>query len=143
MPPIGRVVTVLRRYDRYTLRAAWWAGVRLRALRRELPSQGLEAHVPPPPELPGHALRGVTGLAVVARATCLERSMLLQRWFAEHGRPYPILVGVAITGDEGFRAHAWLEGFDPDPEAYEVMTTIDAPAPIGSTGFLATETRAR
>jgi hypothetical protein len=140
---LRRVGIVLRRYDRHTRRAAWWAGVRLRALRRELPAHGLEAFVPPPPALPPHALRGVTGLAVVARASCLERSLLLQRWLAEHGRPYPMLVGVALTGEEGFRAHAWLEGFDPDPEAYEVMTTVAAPTPLGSNPFLARGVRAR
>lgn len=41
------------------------------------------------------------------RATCLERSLVLQRWDADHGRRVAIVVGVT---HRPFRAHAWLEG---------------------------------
>jgi hypothetical protein len=46
----------------------------------------------------------------LARATCLVRSAVLQRWDADHGRPLPLLVGVARNGDGRIEAHAWLDG---------------------------------
>lgn len=39
---------------------------------------------------------------------------MLQAWEAAHGRRRDLVVG--ITGPDGFRAHAWLEG-DPVPSA--------------------------
>ena len=126
---LRRALGLLRRLDRATVRAAWWAARALRALRRDLPSEGLGVAVAPPPPLPKHAIVGVTGLTVFARATCLERSLLLQRWLAEHGGDPTLLVGVANSAGEGFRAHAWLPGFDPEPEEFSVLATVPAPAP--------------
>jgi hypothetical protein len=46
--------------------------------------------------------------------TCLVNSIVVQAWEAAHGRRRDLVIG--ITGLDGFRAHAWLEG-DPVPEA--------------------------
>ncbi|HVE97920.1 MAG TPA: lasso peptide biosynthesis B2 protein [Mycobacteriales bacterium] len=40
-------------------------------------------------------------------ATCLERSLVLQRWESDHGRRVDVVVGVRRRP---FRAHAWLDG---------------------------------
>jgi hypothetical protein len=61
---------------------------------------------------------------MVARATCLERALILQSWLATHGRPYPVAVGVALGG--GFEAHAWLEGYDLTDGRYELLTRVAA-----------------
>ncbi len=49
-------------------------------------------------------------VAVLARtrATCLVQSIVLQRWFADHGQPFDVVIGVTAPSD-GFRAHAWLD----------------------------------
>jgi hypothetical protein len=125
-----RALWLIRAIDLATLRAAWWAASQLRPLRKDLRADGLAVEVPPPPRLPQHAVRGVTGFSAVAHATCLERSFLLQRWLAEHDRPHSIAVGVAGPSDSEFRAHAWVVGFDPDPDAYTVLTSVSAPEPV-------------
>jgi hypothetical protein len=120
-------ISALRQLDLATLRAIWWTARTLRNLRRRLPEEGLDARVPPPPPVPDHAIRGVSGLlAKVARASCLERALILQSWLASHGRPYTIAVGVAVDG--GFAAHAWLEGYDRTDGRYELLTRVPADA---------------
>ena len=41
--------------------------------------------------------------------TCLERALVLQRWYLAQGRRKAVLVGVTAPSS-GFKAHAWLEG---------------------------------
>ena len=50
-------------------------------------------------------------LAVLDRGpdTCLTRALVLQRWYASHGRRHDVVIGVAGPGTE-FEAHAWLDG---------------------------------
>jgi hypothetical protein len=101
-----------RRLDLATLRAAWWAHRAAAATRRSLRSQGLNGtRVAPPPALPDHARRGAASVLHRTRASCLERSMVLQAWDTAHGRRRDLVVGVTGPG-QAFRAHAWLEG-DP------------------------------
>ena len=95
--------------DPQVLRAAVWSVRALRSVRHQLGSRPLaEVFVPRPPALPRRAGRGV--LAVLRRQdpTCLERSLVLQRWLAGQGQPRAVVVGVSAPDD--FRAHAWLEG---------------------------------
>ena len=122
-----QVVRALRHADLATLRAAIWAGRALREVRGALPSDGLDVVVRPPPELPQHAVRGIKAVVWLSRATCLERSLLLQRWLAAHGAPHPLVVGTSIA--KGFEAHAWVRGVDEEPDGYEVLTTVH---PAGS-----------
>lgn len=103
----------LRRIDLPTLRAALWTLRALRTVRTQLRRGTIEGvRVPAPPPLSEAEVRGV--LAVLRRRpnTCLERSLVLQRWVARFDRAPDIVVGVASPSD-GFRAHAWLEG-EPD-----------------------------
>ena len=119
------MIRAVRRLDVATLRAIWWAAVSLRSLRRRLPREGLDAHVAPPPPLPAHAVRGVTALLTrVGRASCLERSLILQAWLARHGRRHPVVIGVAVAG--GFEAHAWLDGYDAVDARFAPLTRVDA-----------------
>jgi Transglutaminase-like superfamily len=46
------------------------------------------------------------------RESCLVNAIVVQAWDSAHGRTRDLVVGV--TGPDGFRAHAWLEG-DPEP----------------------------
>ena len=124
---VRRLAYLLRRLDLPTLRAAWWAARAMRRLRRDLRSLGLRARVPVPPPLPADAVRGVRGIADLSHATCLERSLLLQRWLVAHGQAHDVLVGVGPSARD-FEAHAWIEGYDPDEAGagFEVLTRVPA-----------------
>lgn len=123
MPAIGArlhgVRTVARRrLDRVLqvrgadLVALWWAWRALRAVRRDLPADGVRTAVAAPKAgLRPDALAEIEALLRWRKATCLQRTLVVQRWLAAHGRPVDIAVGVG-TQDNAFAAHAWLPGFD-------------------------------
>ena len=48
-------------------------------------------------------------------ASCLERSVVLQRWHAAHGRPLDVVIGVKLPVSD-FLAHAWLDGEPAPPD---------------------------
>jgi hypothetical protein len=110
-----------------TLRAAWWAVFALRRLRSEISERGLEIRVAAPPELASDGLRAVEAALRRQHATCLERSLIIQRWLIAHGSSYEVLIG--ISGDaDGIEAHAWLDRYDPatQGEGFRVLTRIAA-----------------
>ena len=103
---MSRVATL----DRSALRGAWWALRAVRGVRRDLRARPLDAvRVPVPRGLPPRAGRGVFAVLRRLEPTCLERSLVLQRWLAAHGDERTVVIGVTAPTDE-FRAHAWLEG---------------------------------
>jgi hypothetical protein len=96
-----------------TLRAALWTWTVVRSTRRALRREPFGAvAVPPPPALPSSAFRGVRVVLRRQDPTCLERSLVLQRWLASHGDLRDVIIGVSAPS-EGFAAHAWLEGETP------------------------------
>jgi hypothetical protein len=106
-----------RRLDPQALRSAWWATGALTHARRALARGELDGIVlAPPPRLPSAAERGVQAVLRRRSATCLERSLVLQRWHAAHGQRRDVVIGVngALAG---FRAHAWLDGEQLPPDA--------------------------
>lgn len=98
-----------RRVSTTSLRAAAWALRALLATRWALRRKGLEATVPPPPALPPDARRGVMFVLRHAAPTCLERSLVLQRWLSSQGVARDVVIGVS-GGRASFAAHAWLDG---------------------------------
>ena len=85
--------------DPPVLAAAGWALLAHTVTRRGLRRAGLEAPVPaPPPGLPDRRIRGVAVMLSRRGATCLERSLVLQRWLAAHGSAADVLIGVARPG---------------------------------------------
>jgi hypothetical protein len=64
------------------------------------------------------------------QATCLERSLVLQRWLAAHGDRRDLVIGVKAPGEE-FGAHAWLEGEPPTDGISEFTELLRRPAPEG------------
>ena len=99
-----------RRIDYPTLRAALWTLRALWVTRLQLRRGVIEGvRVPSPPKLPETAIRGVRAVLRRRPNTCLERSLVLQRWAARFGSAPDVVVG--ITGPaSSFRAHAWLDG---------------------------------
>jgi hypothetical protein len=85
----------------------------LRIVRKELPAGRWESIVlPRVPRLPGSAKRGVEAVLRRTGASCLPRAIVRQAWFAAHGSPRDLVVGVT-SPSAGFEAHAWLEGDAP------------------------------
>ena len=112
-----------RRLDTQALRAAWWAARALGRVRRELKSRDIEeVKVAAPPGLAPQALRGVEAVLRRSPNSCLERSLVLQRWHAEHGRPLDVVIGVTAPA-AGFRAHAWLDG-DPASHQFDELMRL-------------------
>jgi hypothetical protein len=113
----GSLRVASRRLDPHALRAAWWANHALTNARRALARRELEEIVlATPPRLPATAERGVQAVLRRRSATCLERSLVLQRWHAAHGDRRDVVIGVnGATAD--FSAHAWLDGEQLPPEA--------------------------
>jgi Transglutaminase-like superfamily len=106
--PLAR--TIRRRFDPQALRAAWWALRALGRTRRQLRAGKLEDVVlAAPPALGPSADHGVNAVLRRARGTCLERSLVLQRWLAARGDARDVVIGVSAPAT-GFRAHAWLDG---------------------------------
>jgi hypothetical protein len=91
---------------------AAWTWTQARRLPEALSRRGIDAIATIEPSPPAAAVHRSTVSAVLrlAGTTCLVRSAVLQRWDADHGRPRPLVVGVAREHEGGFEAHAWLEG---------------------------------
>ena len=126
----------MRRFHPANLRAAWWAFRTASRTRRLLTERGLDAAVasPPPPALPVEAGRGVRAALRRRRESCLVNSIVLQAWEAAHGCDRDLVIG--ITGPNGFRAHAWLEG---DPHADDSGVAAFELNPNGALSQFATD----
>jgi hypothetical protein len=88
-----------------------WAYRAHRRVQRDL-RDGVSAPrvAPPPPSIPDRAARGVVNVLEARRASCLERSLVLQAWIGAHSGDAPdVVIGVRKSGDD-VKAHAWLDG---------------------------------
>ena len=117
--------TALRKVWHVILAFTW--GVRsVRIARTKLRAGALAVMLPAPPAISVTGVRGVRLAARVLRASCLERSLVLQRWYLQQGREIDVLIGVARDGDATL-AHAWLEGEEwRNGRAYVEMTRVPA-----------------
>lgn len=110
----GALSQVRRRLDIHAWRAGWWTSRSLGKTRKRLARGELaEISLAPPPALPAEAEFGVHAVLRRRSASCLERSLVLQRWHAAHGRPVDVVIGVKAPVSD-FLAHAWLDG-EPAP----------------------------
>lgn len=109
-----------RRPTLVDVRVTWWAHRALRRVRRDLPRRGLEASAEPPSALSLTSTSRVEGVLRVERATCLERSLVLQRWLRSHDHEHAVVIGVVAPGED-FAAHAWLQGYDPGHEGEDFV----------------------
>jgi hypothetical protein len=101
---------MIRRLDLPTLRAAFWTLRALRVTRHQLRRGSIEGvEIPSPPPLPGTAIRGVKAVLRRLPNSCLERSLILQRWLRKFGSAPDVVVGVSGP-TPAFKAHAWLDG---------------------------------
>jgi hypothetical protein len=73
------------------------------------------------------ATRGVRVALRMCKATCLERSLVLQRWYGDHDEPVEVVIGVGAPGEQ-FGAHAWLER-PGELTQFEYAELLRRPAP--------------
>ncbi len=76
-----------------------------------MPTQAIRLPAPASDQ-PG-AANGVHRALARLPASCLERSLIRQRWHAARGHPRDLVIGRGPVADYG--AHAWLDGDLPDP----------------------------
>lgn len=86
----------------------------------------------PPPTTRRGSLRGARFALRRDRASCLERSLLIQRWYASHGIALDVIVGVrlpsASNDDREPTAHAWVEHWDADcSDRFAEIRRVHAP----------------
>ncbi|MFF5174518.1 lasso peptide biosynthesis B2 protein [Micromonospora sp. NPDC000089] len=129
-PPAGAraVLRLVRRGRLPALRTAFWTARTVRLARRQLARRGLnDVRLPSPPAVAGRH-RGVV-VAALRRtgANCIERSLVLQRWYAGQRIARTVVIGVTAPS-AGFHAHAWLEG-DSDAEREAMVELLRRPAP--------------
>jgi Transglutaminase-like superfamily len=106
----------------HDLRMGLWATLEARRLRRVLAREGIRVAVRRPPRrMSRNAGRVVVLASRLARASCLERSLLRQAWLRVRGTERDVVIGVRSTGE--FEAHAWVEG-DPDGVDYAEIHRI-------------------
>ena len=101
-------------------RRAGWASEAVDSVRQQLGQGGLDTV-----ELAAPARTTTSGQVARAlarrRATCLEGSLVRQRFLAARGRPRSLVIGVSPP-DETFHAHAWLDGdLQPDAGMHEIL----------------------
>jgi hypothetical protein len=91
-----RAVVWTLRARRHARKAVWGDGI------------GTPVELPPAPAGSIEATDAVVATLARTRATCLVRSLVLQRWLADHGEPVDLIIGVTAPS-AGFQAHAWLD----------------------------------
>ncbi len=98
-----------------------WTFDALVSVRRQLAETGMEQV--DPFRSPGRAIteRSVEIILQRNSASCLERSLVRQRYYLAKGQNRDVIVGVSPPKD-GFRAHAWVSG-DAE-EGNELYQTI-------------------
>jgi len=98
-------------------------------MRREIRADGLDVVVAAPPTVARGSMRGVRAGLRVERATCLERSLVVQRWWATNGVALDVIVGIRHPDrTDGDMAHAWVEHYDADcSEQYGEIRRVTAP----------------
>jgi hypothetical protein len=85
----------------------------------------MAARTPAAPTFPRWSAAVVERSLAAADATCLQRCLVLQAWFAGQGRDVEIVVAVPRGAAESFAAHAWVRGYDRDEfDTYRELTVL-------------------
>ncbi|MFI9639968.1 lasso peptide biosynthesis B2 protein [Micromonospora sp. NPDC051925] len=122
------VAWTLRRGGLPAVRTALWAGRSVRQVRRQLARRGMvDLRLPaPPPDAAAHRAV-ILGVLRRTEANCLERSLVLQRWYGGQLIARTVVIGVTAPS-VGFHAHAWLDG-DTNAEREAMVEILRRPAP--------------
>ena len=90
-----------------------WLDHGLVEVRTSLQTEGLDARskLPDPPHAAPWLTPLVAARLTMQHATCLERSLIMQRWLLATGEPHDVLIGVRSPRETTI-AHAWLDHED-------------------------------
>lgn len=90
-----------------------WLDAALVDVRTGLRTEGIDARsrLSDPPYATHWLTSLVAARLAMQRATCLERSLIMQRWLMATGRPHDVLIGVKSPRETTI-AHAWLDHED-------------------------------
>ena len=99
-----------------------WTELSLRRVRRELADRRVTARVPPSILVSPLSTRAAAGWLRARRASCLERSLIMQRWLFAGGEPHDVLIGVA-SSTSPISAHAWLD--NEAAPGYQVIARVN------------------
>ena len=103
---------------------ARWTAAQHRQLQRTLPRGGTGGPLAPPPaRMSARNVRIVLAALRVRRASCLERSLVLQAWLAGHGDRRDVVIGV--RHEDSLLAHAWVDGLE-DGSRYVELHRLSA-----------------
>ncbi|MDQ8046077.1 MAG: lasso peptide biosynthesis protein [Solirubrobacteraceae bacterium] len=107
-----------------------WARSAVAAMRRQVRTDGLDVTVIAPTSVAPGTLRGARIALRLDRASCLERSLVIQRWWAANGVSLDVIVGVRHPRlTEGDLAHAWVDRYDADcSDRYPEIRRVKSPA---------------
>jgi hypothetical protein len=102
------------------LRALLWAWRAAAEARRLVRTGDIRTGtISPAPRSSGHATFAVRAVKRVRRLSCLEGALLDQQWRLTRGEAHDVVVGVRT--DQGFEAHAWIDGeFDRHTDYVEI-----------------------
>lgn len=100
-------------WRRYRPAVFAWLDRGLADVRATLQTEGIDARarLPDPPYAPRWLTVLVAARLSMQRATCLERSLIMQRWLMATGQPHDVLIGVRSPRETTI-AHAWLDHED-------------------------------
>ncbi len=105
-------------------RAGLWAWRALRSARAQLRAGAVrDVRILEAPQVPSRAGRAVRLVLSREEPSCLERALVLQRWFSAQGIPRDVVVGTSGTISTEFKAHAWLDG-EPAPDETRYVEMI-------------------
>ncbi len=127
--PAAGLWRALLRGDLAGLGTAGWSLFAVGQVRRQLRTARLdEVEIARPPRRAGNRAGAAVPAGLrLAGATCLEHSLVRQRWHASRGDSRVLVIGVSAPA-HGFTAHAWLEG-DPDGNQQHLGEIARLPVP--------------
>lgn len=119
-PGVGKRLTGFLRGSRWAVCA--WLRCRFQLRRGGLELVSLQS---PPSSAPGLTAGAKFTLAHLP-TSCLERSLVRQRWHAARGNPRDLVIGVRGPAS-AMAAHAWLEGDQPHPAGFSELRRWPTP----------------
>ena len=128
-PRAARKVKALPSRVGRAVAGARWARHSVAVIRAEVRQSGLEVQVPSPSVAGPGSLRGARVALRIQGASCLERSLVIQRWWASNDVALDVIVGVRHpTRHDGAPGHAWVEFFDEDcSDRFAEIRRVSAP----------------
>jgi hypothetical protein len=117
------------------LRTAVWTARAVRQARIQVARHDLASvRLPAPPPGAGAHRHAVLGVLRRTGANCLQRALVLQRWYGSQRIARTLVIGVTAPSS-GFHAHAWLDE-ETDAQREAMVEILRRPTPQDWLGVL-------